>query len=54
MKRPYDRSADILVVVFILLSLLISSFALASSEETESKVKRVFEQIESSLSTLKN
>jgi phospholipid transport system substrate-binding protein len=54
MKRSYDRSVDILVIIFILLSLLISSFALASTEEAESKVKRVFEQIESSLSSLKS
>lgn len=54
MKKSYDRSVDILVVIFILLSLIISSFALASTEEAESKVKRVFEQIESSLSSLKS
>ena len=35
MKRSYDRSVDILVVIFILLSLLISTFALASTEEAE-------------------
>lgn len=54
MKKSYDRSVDILVVIFILLSLIISSFALASTEEAESKVKRVFEKIESSLSSLKS
>lgn len=54
MKKSYDRSVDILVVIFILLSLIISNFALASTEEAESKVKRVFEQIESSLSSLKS
>ena len=44
MKKSYERSADVFVVIFILLSLLISSFVLASTEEAESKVKRVFEQ----------
>jgi ABC-type transporter MlaC component len=54
MKKSYERSADVFVVIFILLSLLISSFVLASTEEAESKVKRVFEQIESSLFSLKS
>ena len=54
MKKSYERSVDVFVIIFILLSLLISSFALASPEETESRVTHVFEEIESSLFSLKS
>jgi phospholipid transport system substrate-binding protein len=53
MKKSYDRSVDILVVIFILLSLIISSLAMASTVTPETKVKVVFQQIESSFSALK-
>ena len=54
MKRSYKKDVDVFVVIFLLLMLVISSFALASTESAEGKVKRVFEQIESSLSSLKS
>ena len=54
MKRSYKKDVDVFVVIFLLLMLVISSFSLASTESAEGKVKRVFEQIESSLSYLKS
>jgi len=56
MKNPYKNNVDVFVVVFLLITILISGFALASTstESAEGKVKRVFEQIESSLSLLKS
>ena len=54
MKNSSEKSVNVIIGLFILLSLLISSIALASADEAESKVKVVFGQIESSLSSLKS
>ena len=53
MKNSSEKSVNVIIGLFILLSLLISGIALASVNEAENKVKVVFEQIESSLSSLK-
>ncbi|MDG1751083.1 MAG: ABC transporter substrate-binding protein [Thalassotalea sp.] len=53
MKSPYERNINIFVMVFVLLSIMISSLVLAESVSPEEKVKTVFSQIESSLIPLK-
>lgn len=54
MKKNYDRNVNVFLVIFLLLSVLISSLALAINTSPEEKVKMVFVQIETSLLTLKN
>ena len=54
MNKSNERAVNTGIALFILLTLLISSIALASTEEAENKVKFVFNKIESSLSTLKD
>jgi ABC-type transporter MlaC component len=54
MKNSSERTVNIIIAIFILLSLLISGIALASTEAAETKVKGIFGKIESSLSMLKN
>lgn len=53
MKKSSKKNVDIFVILFIALSLLIANMAMASADDAESKVKQVFEQIESSLTNLK-
>ena len=53
MKKSSNRNVDIFVVLFLALSVLIANMAMASADDAESKVKQVFEQIESSLTSLK-
>jgi phospholipid transport system substrate-binding protein len=53
MKSPYEKNVNNFVIVFILLSIIISSLALAENISPEEKVKAVFSQIESSLISLK-
>ena len=53
MKKSSKKNVDIFVILFIALSLLIANIAMASADDAESKVKQVFEQIESSLTNLK-
>mgnify|MGYP003385682420 CR=1 FL=1 len=52
MKKSYPKNVDVFVVLFLLLTLLISSLASAANDSAEMKVKLVFEQIESSLFSL--
>lgn len=54
MKKTYERNVDVFVAIFILLSILISSLALAETGTPEVKVKTVFGKIESSLVSLKS
>lgn len=53
MKSPYEKNVNIFVIIFILLSILISSLALAETVSPEEKVTTVFSKIESSLIPLK-
>lgn len=53
MKKLHKNNVDVFVFIFILISLFISFLSLASTADAEMKVKFVFEQIESSLSSLK-
>jgi phospholipid transport system substrate-binding protein len=54
MKKTYERNIDVFIAIFLLLSILISSLALAETGTPEVKVKTVFGQIESALVSLKN
>ena len=53
-KHAYKRNVNLYVLIFLLISFFIANFALASSEQASNKVKVVFEQIETSLNTLKS
>lgn len=54
MKKSNTTNINSLLVIFLLLSFLISSLAMASGDTPETKVKFVFEKIDSSLSILKS
>ena len=54
MKKSYSHNVNIYVVIFIVLSLFISTLATGSSDSPELKTKIVFGQIESALVSLKN
>lgn len=54
MKNSNERNINVFIVIFLLLSILISSLALATTDTPEMKVKGVFGQIESSLVSLKS
>ena len=54
MKNLNERNINIFIAIFLLLSLFISSLALAEAVTPEMKVKAVFSKIESSLLTLKS
>lgn len=54
MKFSFDKNVDTFVVIFFLLSILLSSLALANVKTPEGKVKAIFFQVENSLATLKN
>jgi phospholipid transport system substrate-binding protein len=53
MKKSNSTNINTFIVIFILISFLISSLAMASTVTPETKVKVVFQRIESSLSSLK-
>lgn len=53
MKNSKDNSVNALVFIFILLTILISSLAMASDLPPSDKVKTVFSDVESSLKSLK-
>lgn len=54
MKNSNERNLNIFIVIFLLLSILISSLALATTVTPEMKVKVVFDRIESSFLSLKS
>jgi phospholipid transport system substrate-binding protein len=54
MKKSNERNVNIFIAIFLLLSILISYAALATTDTPEMKVKAVFGQIESSLMSLKS
>lgn len=54
MKKLNERNVNIFIAIFLLLSILISYAALATTDTPEMKVKAVFGQIESSLMSLKS
>lgn len=54
MKKPYERNINIFVLIFVLLTLFISSLALANDNLPEEKVKTVFTNIEAALIPLKS
>jgi phospholipid transport system substrate-binding protein len=54
MKKSNTTNINSLLVIFLLISFLISNLAIASTVTPEMKVKTVFKQIESSLISLKN
>lgn len=53
MKNSKDNRVNVLIFIFLLLTLLISSVAMADNSSPDSKVTTVFTQVESSLITLK-
>ncbi|MDO6446326.1 ABC transporter substrate-binding protein [Colwellia sp. 1_MG-2023] len=54
MKNPYERNINIFVLIFVILTILISSLALANDVSPEEKVKNVFTNIEAALIPLKS
>lgn len=54
MKNSTEKNINIFVLIFILLTFLISSFVLANDNLPEEKVKNVFTNIETALIPLKN
>jgi len=52
-RKTNKKNVNALVALFLLISILIASVALAESITPEEKVKAVFKQVESSLSSLK-
>ncbi|WDE02393.1 MlaC/ttg2D family ABC transporter substrate-binding protein [Thalassomonas actiniarum] len=53
MKKRHYFFVDFLVVLFVVISLLISALAVAATDTPENKVRQTFERIESSLTALK-
>ncbi|XQW86214.1 MlaC/ttg2D family ABC transporter substrate-binding protein [Thalassotalea piscium] len=53
MKHHKDNKVNTLLFIFLLIALLISSLAMADTASPDTKVSRVFTQVESSLITLK-